>query len=230
MRNYKYLPIVTGLFTAVLLISNILDVKIFKIFDFGFGALDSFNMPAGVLIFPLGYVFGDLLTEVYGYTTSRKIIWTGFASLLLFIVFSKLAIMLPTGDGWNLQEQYSTVLSHVPRIVIASMVAYFSGEFTNSFILAKMKVKTEGKGMAKRFVVSTIFGQLVDTAVFVIIAYTGQMPIYILISVLVPAWLFKVAWETVALPLSIPLVKWLKKVENEDYYDKNTNFNPFKLS
>lgn len=230
MKSYKYLPIVTGLFTAVLLISNILDVKIFKIFDFGFFALDSFNMPAGVLIFPLGYVFGDLLTEVYGYAASRKVIWTGFASLLLYVIFSQLAVMLPAGDGWELNDQFNTVLTHVPRIVIASMAAYFAGEFTNSFILAKMKVKTKGKGMAKRFVVSTIFGQLIDTTVFVLIAYAGQMPLYILISVLIPAWLFKVAWETVALPLSIPLVKWLKKVENEDYYDKNTDFNPFKLS
>jgi uncharacterized integral membrane protein (TIGR00697 family) len=230
MKNYKYLPIVTGLFTAVLLISNILDVKIFKVFDFGFLAFDSFNLPAGVILFPIAYVFGDLLTEVYGYSTSRKVIWTGFGALLLFIVFSQLAILLPAGEGWNLHETYNTMLTHVPRIIIASITAYFVGEFTNSFILAKMKVKTEGKGMASRFVVSTIFGEFVDPAVFVLIAYAGQMPLYILISILVPAWLFKVAWEVIALPLSIPLVKWLKRVENEDYFDKNTNFNPFKLN
>lgn len=230
MKNYKYLPVVTGLFTSVLLISNILDVKIFKILDIGFGAFDSFNMPAGVLIFPLGYVFGDLLTEVYGYATSRKIIWTGFASLLLFVLFSEIAVRLPSGDGWNLAEQYNTVLSHVPRIVLASMIAYFAGEFTNSFILAKMKVKTSGRGMAWRFAISTFFGQFVDTTAFVLIAYAGQMPLYVLVSILLPAWLFKVGWELIALPLSVPLVKWLKKVENEDHYDKDTDFNPFKLS
>ena len=230
MKNYKFLPIVTGLFTAVLLISNILDVKIFKIFDFGFFAFDSFNMPAGVILFPIAYVFGDVLTEVYGYSASRKVIWTGFASLLLFIIFSQIAIMLPAGEGWNLEEAYNTMLTHVPRVMIASMTAYFAGEFTNSFILAKMKVKTEGKGMASRFIVSTIFGEFVDTAIFVAIAYAGVLPFYVLISILIPAWIFKVLWEVVALPLSIPLVKWLKRVENEDYFDKNTNFNPFKLN
>lgn len=228
-KNYKLLPIITGLFVAVLLISNILDTKIFKIMDLNFMALSSLSMPAGVLIFPLGYVFGDLLVEVYGYSVSRKVIWTGFVSLILFIALSSLAIALPPADGWGLQHEYSTILGHMPRIMTASIVAYFAGEFTNSFILAKMKVKTEGKSLASRFIVSTIFGQMIDTIIFALIAFAGVLPNYVLLSIGVSGWLFKVLWEIVALPVSLPLVRWLKRVENEDYFDKKTNFNPFIL-
>lgn len=230
MKNYKLLPFITGLFVTVLLISNILDVKIFKLWDSGFLGLDSFNLPAGVLIFPLGYVFGDMLTEVYGYNTSRKVIWTGFISLFLFIVFSSLSIYLPPAEGWEMQEAYAMILGHIPRIVLGSIAAYFFGEFTNSYVLAKMKVISKGKGMAARFIVSTIFGQLVDTFIFAIIAFAGIMPTDVLISVIITGWLFKVIWELLALPISIPLVKWLKKVENEDHFDKKTNFNPFHFS
>ncbi|MDR1697181.1 MAG: queuosine precursor transporter [Rickettsiales bacterium] len=229
MKQYKLLPIITGLFVAVLIISNILDAKVFQLFDFGFMALGSLTMPAGVLIFPLGYVFGDILTEVYGYAASRKVIWTGFASLMLFIVFSWLAIQLPAGDGWNLSHEYNTILGHMPRIMTASMIAYFAGEFVNSFVLAKMKLWQRGKSMAGRFFVSTLFGQLFDTGVFVLIAFAGVLPTYTLVSVFLSAWLFKVLWETIALPVSVPFVRWVKRIENEDYFDKKTNFNPFRI-
>ncbi|MFC2175951.1 queuosine precursor transporter [Bacteroidota bacterium] len=222
MKNYKYLPVITGLFAASLLISNTLDTKIFM--------LGSLALPAGIILFPIAYLFGDILTEVYGYAASRKVIWTGFASLALMVVCYEIARIIEPAPFWEYQESYEHILGKVPRIVAASITAYFFGEFTNSFVVAKMKVKSEGKGMALRFIVSTIFGQAVDTTVFVAIAFLGTMAIGDLGLIILSGWGFKVVWEVIALPISIPLVKWLKKVENEDYFDKDTDFSPFKLS
>mgnify|MGYP006424811523 CR=1 FL=1 len=222
MKNYKYLPVITGLFAASLLISNTLDTKVFTLW--------SLALPAGIILFPIAYLFGDILTEVYGYGASRKVIWTGFASLTLMVIFYEIARVIEPAPFWEYQESFENVLGKVPRIVAASIAAYFFGEFTNSFVVAKMKVKSDGKGMALRFAVSTIFGQAVDTTVFVTIAFLGTMSLNDLGLIILSGWGFKVAWEIIALPISIPLVKWLKKVENEDYYDKKTNFNPFKLS
>jgi len=225
MGNYKYYSIITGLFTASLLISNTLDTKIFM--------LGSLALPAGILLFPIAYVFGDVLTEVYGYGAARKVIWTGFGALILMVLFYEMARQIPPAPFWDHQQSFENIFGKVPRIVLASITAYFLGEFTNSFIVAKMKLFAKVKGtvqMAFRFLVSTIFGQAVDTTVFVAIAFLGTMAIGDLALITLSGWAFKVAWEIIALPISIPLVKWLKKAENEDYYDKDTNFNPFKLS
>ena len=229
MKNYKLLPVITGLFVAILITSNILDAKIFHVIDFKFMALDALVLPAGMIIFPLGYVFGDLLTEVYGYSASRRVIWTGFASLLIFIIFSSIAISLPPAAGWELQKEFAAILGHMPRIMTGSIVAYFCGEFTNSYVLAKMKVIYKGSKMAHRFIVSTIFGQFVDTAVFALIAFAGIIPWNVLLSLFIAGWIFKVLWEIAALPIALPIVKWVKKIENEDFFDKKTDFNPFKL-
>jgi len=222
MKHYKYYSLITGIFAASLIISNILDTKFFQLWNL--------NFPAGIILFPIVYVFGDIFTEVYGYSQSRKAIWTGFISLLVLVVAIEIAKRLPPSDFWEDQDAFITILGKVPRIVIASFTAYFAGEFTNSFIMAKLKLSQKGKGMPVRFVTSTLAGQAVDTGVFVIIAFAGTMEIMNLASVFLSAWLFKVSWEVVALPVSLPLVKWLKKVENEDYYDRDTNFNPFKLT
>ena len=222
MKSYKYYSVITGLFTASLLISNTLDTKIFM--------LGSLALPCGIILFPIAYVFGDILTEVYGYGASRKVIWTGFASLLLMVLTYQIAGALPAASFWEHQQDYENILGKVPRIVAASVIAYFLGEFANSFTIAKLKIKTEGKGLAKRFVASTFVGQFIDTTVFVAIAFSGSMPASALVSITISAWAFKVAWEIIALPISLPIVKWLKKVENEDYYDTVTNFNPFKVS
>lgn len=222
MKNYKYYPLITGLFTASLLISNTLDTKIFL-----FGPL---ALPAGIILFPIAYLFGDILTEVYGYSASRKVIWTGFLSLLLMVVTFKIAEFLRPASFWQHQSDFENILGQVPRIVAASITAYFLGEFTNSFTLAKMKVKSEGKSMALRFVASTVAGEFVDTTTFVVIAFVGVMPANEIIFVTLSAWAFKVGWEIIALPFSLPFVKWLKKIENEDYFDRHTNFNPFNLS
>lgn len=222
MKNYKYFSIITGIFCASLVISNILDTKFFEIGSTAF--------PAGIILFPIVYVFGDIFTEVYGYNQSRKAIWAGFFSLLLLVVTLEIARHLQPAAFWKDQVAFDTVLGKVFRIVIASIVAYLTGEFVNSLTIAKMKLKQSGKAMPIRFIVSTILGQAVDTSVFILIAFSGTMPLSVMLTVFLSAWLFKVAWEIIALPISISLVTWLKKVENEDYFDKETNFNPFKIS
>lgn len=222
MKRHTYFPVITGIFCACLIVSNILDTKFFQ--------LGSATFPAGIILFPLVYVFGDLFTEVYGYAQSRKAIWAGFASLLLAVVSIELARRLPAAESWHEQEAFNAILGKLPRIVLASIIAYFTGEFLNSFTLAKLKVAQRGSRMAVRFVASTIVGQAADTAVFIIIAFAGTIPISVMGQIFLSAWAFKVLWEVAALPVSLPLVRWLKRVENEDYFDKDTNFSPFKLS
>jgi uncharacterized integral membrane protein (TIGR00697 family) len=219
MKCYKYLSFITGLFTATLLISNTLDTKIF--------ALGPLALPSGVILFPLSYLFGDVLTEVYGYAASRKVIWTGFISLLLMILTYECARALPAAPFWPHQEAYDNILGHVPRIVLASVTAYFVGEFCNSYVLAKIKVLMQGRAMPFRFVASTIVGQGVDTFVFVLIAFAGVYGAGQMGSLILSGWVFKVVWEAVALPLTLVVVNYLKRVEGEDYYDVDTDFNPF---
>lgn len=222
MKTYKYFSVITGIFTASLLISNILDTKFFQI-----GAT---VFPAGIILFPIVYVFGDIFTEVYGYAQSRKAIWSGFFSLIFLVVFLEIARQLPSASFWQNQSAFDIIFGKIPRIVIASITAYFAGEFVNSFTIAKLKIKQKGRSMPVRFVASTIIGQAVDTSIFILIAFGGTMLIEEMMQIFLSAWIFKVLWEITALPISIPLVKWLKRVENEDYYDRGTNFTPFKLS
>lgn len=222
MKHYKYFSIITGLFAACLVISNILDTKFFHIGQTAF--------PAGIILFPIVYVFGDIFTEVYGYAQSRKAIWTGFFSLILAVISFEIARRLPAASFWEHQDAFDLILGKVPRIVAASITAYFAGEFMNSYVLAKLKLFQKGKSMPLRFVGSTVIGQAVDTSVFIVIAFVGTMNVSDMFTVFLSAWIFKVVWEICALPISIPVVKWLKKTENEDYYDEHTNFNPFKLS
>lgn len=222
MKHYKYFSLITGIFCAALVISNVLDTKFFQVGSTAF--------PAGIILFPIVYVFGDVFTEVYGYRYSRKAIWAGFFSLVMLIVSLEIASHLQPADFWKDQAAFETILGRVWRIAAASITAYLCGEFINSLTVAKLKLKQKGKSMPVRFVASTVLGQAVDTSVFIIIAFAGTMPISAMVTVFLSAWIFKVVWEVVALPISIPLVKWLKKAENEDYFDENTNFNPFKIA
>jgi len=222
MKQYKYFSTITGLFCASLVISNILDTKFFEISGVAF--------PAGIIIFPIVYVFGDIFTEVYGYKYSRKAIWAGFFSLIILVVTLQIAKNMEPAAFWKNQEAFEIILGKVYRIALASIIAYLSGEFLNSFTLAKLKLKQSGKAMPLRFVVSTVIGQCVDTGVFIAIAFGGTMEFKTLIGIFLYAWLFKVIWEILALPISIPLVRRLKRIENEDYYDNDTDFNPFKMS
>jgi queuosine precursor transporter len=219
--RYRFLPVIAGLFTAVLLISNTVGPKIFE--------LGGLTLSAGIIMFPLSYVFGDILTEVYGYSASRRIIWTGIAALVLMAVSYEIARALPPAAFWTSQAAFDVSFSQVPRLVVASIIAYFLGEFCNSYILARMKVATNGGAMGWRFILSTVAGEGVDTGTVVILGFAGVLPNDALLGVFFSAWVFKVAWEILALPLTLPFVRWLKRVENEDYFDRATNFNPFRL-
>ncbi len=220
-RTYKYLVPITGLFAATLVISNTMESKVF---DFGPLALT-----AGTIIFPLAYLFNDVLTEVYGYAAARRVIWTGFAAMVLMSVFYAIAVALPPSGIWTGQEGYAATLGVVPRIAFASVIAYFCGEFVNSYIVAKMKVAMQGKKMGLRFVASTMVGETIDTAIFMMIAFTGVFAPAELLTIGLSMWAVKVAWEIIALPMTLFIVKKLKQAEHEDHYDTNTNFNPFMI-
>lgn len=218
---YKYFTAVTVAFVAVLLISNIVSTKLV---DFGFFVFD-----AGTLLFPFAYIFGDLLTEVYGFKKAREVIWMGFgAALLMSLVFIGVNYLPPAAD-WGYQAAYEAILGLTPRIVSASLLAYLVGEFLNSSIIAKMKVRMQGKNFAWRAICSTLAGQGADTVIFVLVAFTGIFPWPVIWSIIISNYIFKVGVEIVFLPITARVVKWFKKHEHEDYYDVDTNFNPFKL-
>jgi queuosine precursor transporter len=220
-KQFKHLDTVTALFVAVLLISNIVTSKII-----GFG---NFAFPGAVIIFPLSYIFGDILTEVYGYKRARKVIWLGFLSNILLAVILMIVGSLPAAPGWQNQDAYEKILGLTPRIVVASLIAYFAGEFVNSFILAKMKLATKGKWLFSRTIGSTVIGEFIDTALFILIAFWGVLPQQLIVTIVASNYIAKTLIEIIFTPITYVVVDWLKKQEKEDYYDKKTNFNPFTM-
>ena len=219
--SQKYFAVITGLFVAVLITSNVASTKIL---DFGFFVFDG-----GTLLFPLAYIFGDILTEVYGYKKARKVIWTGFASAILMSLVFVVVGFLPPAQGWENQLAYTAILGVVPRIVLASLIAYFAGEFSNSFIMAKMKILSKGKQLWKRTIGSTIVGEFLDTTIFVFIAFFGTMPMEVFVMLILSNYIFKVGVEILFTPLTYKIIGFLKKVEKTDVYDYDTNFSPFKF-
>ena len=221
MRSYRHIDTITALFVAVLLISNIAATKIL--------VLGPFTFDGGTILFPLSYIFGDILTEVYGYGRSRKVIWLGFISAAVMAVMFALVGALPPAADWPHQEAYMAILGQTPRIVIASLIAYLAGGFSNSFTLAKLKIATGGRWLWLRTIGSTLVGQFVDTLVFVAIAFSGLLPTSILGVMLLSNYVFKCGVEALFTPVTYAITGWLKRQENEDYYDRGTNFNPFHL-
>jgi len=219
--KFKYYDIILGLFVAVLLISNVASTKILN--------LGPFTFDGGTILFPIIYIFGDILTEVYGYKAARRVIWTGFVSALLMSLVFIIVGKLPAAADWVNQEAYDKILGLTPRIVIASLVAYFIGEFSNSYTLAKMKIWTEGKALWSRTIGSTVIGEGIDTFLFAIIAFWGILPGSLLLSIIISNYIFKVGFETLATPLTYFVIKRLKRGEGLDTYDHQTNFNPFSL-
>ena len=221
-RTYRYIDLVMAAFVAVLLISNIASTKIVA-----FGPL---SFDGGTLLFPLAYIFGDVLTEVYGYRRSRRVIWTGFFWLVMTALVLAIVDWLPPAADWSAQDAFHAILGQTPRIVAASLLAYFAGEFSNSFVLAKMKLATEGRWLWARTIGSTLVGEGVDTVVFVLVAFLGVLPNELVWAVLVSNYVFKVGVEVVFTPVTYAVVNFLKRAEREDYYDRDTDFNPFALS
>lgn len=219
--QYRYLDIITALFVAVLLISNIASTKIVQIWRFTFDG--------GTILFPISYIFGDILTEVYGYRTSRRVIWIGFFCALLMSAVLALIGLIRPAQGWDMQEAYMSILGQTPRIVAASLIAYFAGEFSNSYTLAKMKILTKGRWLWTRTIGSTVLGQGVDTVLFVLIAFAGLYDWDLVILIIISNYIFKVGFEAILTPVTYKVVGFLKKQENIDHYDYDTDFNPFKF-
>lgn len=221
-RRFEYFDLITGLFVAVLLISNIAASKIVEIWKFTFDG--------GTILFPLSYIFGDILTEVYGYRKGRRVIWIGFFCALLMSLTLSLIGLIKPATGWEFQDAYMKILGQTPRIVTASLIAYFSGEFSNSYVLAKMKILTKGKWLFTRTIGSTIVGEGVDTIIFVIIAFLGFYPNSLVLLMIISNYVFKVSLEIIFTPLTYKVVGFLKRAEKVDWFDYKTNFNPFIFS
>ena len=220
--GFRYFDFVMASFVAILLLSNVIGAaKLATLWGYTFGA--------GILFFPLGYVIGDVLTEVYGYARARRCIWAGIAALIFMAFMSWVVVSLPPAPGWTNQPAYDAVFGQVPRIVFASVVAFWAGEFVNSIVLAKLKVLTQGKHLWTRTISSTVFGQGVDSLLFYPLAFWGAAGWSndAVLTVMVTNWGLKVLWEVVLTPVTYAVVGFLKRREGVDIFDEQTNFTPF---
>ncbi len=235
MCHPRFFPAVTAIFVTCLLVSNVTAVKIAA---FGpFPLLGSFSLPAAVIIFPVSYIFGDVLTEVYGYAKARQAIWIGFGCNLLMVAAVWAGGLLPAAPFWTAgydspqaaQRAYDAILGFTPRLLLASFIAYLAGEFLNSMVLARLKVATAGRWLWLRTLSSTLVGQLADSGLFIAIAFSGTVPPGVLAGLICSQWLFKSAYEALATPLTYLAVNFLKRADRVDHYDRGTDFNPLKL-
>jgi uncharacterized integral membrane protein (TIGR00697 family) len=231
MKQFRFFPPLAAVFVTALIVSNIVAVKQIQ--------LGPFKLTAALLIFSISYIFGDVLTEVYGYAKARQVIWIGFACNLLAVAAFVTAGLLPPSSTWALpgfespqasQSAYDAILGYTPLLLLASFTAYLAGEFLNSFVLAKLKVATAGRYLWMRTIGSTFVAQVADTGIFVgIIALGGLVAPGDVLPIILGEWLSKVAYEVLATPLTYRIINWLKRKENEDYFDRDTNFTPFKF-
>lgn len=219
-QNFKYYDLLVSAFVAVLLISNLVAPKFIEWGPFLFSGAQ--------LLFPVTYIFGDIFTEVYGYAGSRRAIWNGFLASILLTAISAGIVALPPAPEWKNQAAYETVLGSMPRIVIASLIAYWAGEFANSFVMARMKVLTDGKHLWMRTIGSTAVGQAVDTVLVITIIFAGSVPVPTMLKLIASGYGGKVLYEALATPVTYAVVNWLKRVEGVDIMDRDTNFNPFR--
>ena len=219
VRQYRYLDLLINIFVVVLLVSNLIAAKITQVGPLVFSAAQ--------MLFPITYIFGDIFTEVYGYGASRKAIWIGFLSSILLAILGLFAVYLPPAQAFHNQEAFKTIFGIVPRVIAASLVAYFAGEFANSFTLAKLKLLTNGKHLWTRTVGSTIVGQGVDTVLVMVLLFAGSQPPSLIVRLILSGYMFKVVYEVIATPLTYAVVNFLKRAEGVDYYDRHTNFSPF---
>jgi hypothetical protein len=221
-QAYKYYDLILGAFITVYLCSNLIGpAKAVSMWGFTFGA--------GVLFFPISYIFGDVLTEVYGYARARKVIWCGFGAMIFASIMATVVVALPPAPGWPFQEAYEEIFGQTPRIVFASLCAFFAGEFVNSYTMAKMKLWTEGRWLWTRTIGSTIAGEGVDSLIFYPLAFYGTWDTSLVVSVMATNYVLKVLVEVVMTPVTYKIVGALKRAEREDYFDRGTNFTPFSL-
>lgn len=221
-REYRYFDLVMVGFVTVLLCSNLIGpAKIAEVAGFTFGA--------GVLFFPFSYIFGDCLTEVYGYKRARRVVWAGFAALIFASMMTQIVLAFPPAPGWPHQAAYETALGATWRIALASLVAFWAGEFVNSYVLAKIKLWMQGRHLYVRTISSTVAGQAIDSMLFYTLAFWGIWSTEQLLLVMISNYAIKVLWEALMTPLTYVIVGFLKKREHEDVFDRDTNFTPFSL-
>ncbi|CCW16105.1 Putative preQ0 transporter [Sphingobium indicum BiD32] len=220
-RPLRYFDFVMAAFVVILLLSNLIGAA-------KLSTLGGVTFGAGILFFPLGYVIGDVLTEVYGYARARRCVWAGFVGMLFMALMSWVVVALPPAAGWPGQDAYEAVFGSTWRIVFASLVAFWAGEFANSFVLARMKVRTQGKHLWMRTIGSTIVGQGVDSLLFYPLAFYGEWSNAQLLTVMVTNWAMKVGWEALLTPVTYAVVNMLKRREGLDVYDEATDFTPFR--
>lgn len=219
-RHFRYFDYIMAAFVAILLLSNLIGAsKLATVGGFTFGA--------GILFFPLSYVIGDVLTEVYGYANARRCVWMGFGAMLFMAFMSYVVVAMPPAEGWGGQAAYESVFGSTWRIVAASLLAFWAGEFVNSFVLARMKIMTQGKHLWARTIGSTFFGQAVDSLIFYPVAFLGIWSNEQVLMVMVTNWLLKVLWEAVLTPVTYAVVGWFKAREGVDVFDTGTEFSPF---
>ena len=219
-RHFRYFDYVMAAFVAILLLSNLIGAS-------KLATLGGYTFGAGILFFPVSYVIGDVLTEVYGYANARRCVWMGFAAMAFMAFMSWAVVTMPAADGWGGQAAYESVFGSTWRIVAASMIAFWAGEFVNSFVLAKMKILTQGKHLWSRTIGSTFFGQAIDSAIFYPIAFLGIWSNEQVLMVMVTNWLLKVVWEALLTPVTYAVVGWLKRREGVEVFDSGTDFSPF---
>lgn len=219
--GYKLFAFVMAAFVLVQVVSNIAAVKTVQ--------LGPFLFDAGTLLFPISYIFGDVLGEVYGYKRSKVIIWAGMTASVLMALYLALVGWLPAADGWGMQTEYMKILGQTPRIVLGSAAGFFCGSISNAVILARMKIWTNGRYLWMRTIGSTVVGEFLDSLVFVVIAFAGTMTWPVLWTIIFSNYIFKTAYEAVATPITYRVCSWLKRVESEDYYDRTTRWNPLSV-
>jgi uncharacterized integral membrane protein (TIGR00697 family) len=220
--RYKYLDALTTAFVVILLVSNLVAQKVCLI--------GPFAVSGAILLFPITYIFGDVFTEVYGFAASRRAIWLGFFGTALLYLMGAITIAMPPAPGWHNQQAFATVFGFIPRILAASLAAFWAGEFANSYTMARLKLLTDGRMLWTRTIGSTIVGQAVDTTLVVLLTFAGIVPLGTLGNMIVTGYLLKVGYEVLATPLTYMVIHWLKRAEGADAFDRYENFNPFSFS
>ena len=220
--RYKYLDALTTAFVVILLVSNLVAQKICMI--------GPFAISGAILLFPITYIFGDIFTEVYGFAASRRAIWLGFFGTALLYAMAAAVIALPAAPGWRNQQAFTAVFGFIPRILAASLVAYWFGEFANSYTMARLKLFTNGRKLWTRTIGSTIVGQAVDTVLVITLTFAGTAPLRTILNLIASTYLLKVAYEALATPLTYLVIHWLKSTEGADVFDRHESFNPFSFT
>jgi uncharacterized integral membrane protein (TIGR00697 family) len=233
MRRFRYLDALTTAFVVILLVANLVAQKVFRVGPFHLGGslyFPAISTSGAMVLFPITYIFGDVFTEVYGYAASRRAIWLGFFGTALLYAVSALVIALPPDPEFRNQQAFITVFGILPRILAASLIAFWAGEFANSYTMAKLKLITRGRWLWTRTVGSTVVGQAVDTTLVILITFAGTFTPHKMVEIIITGYLLKVAYEVAATPVTYLVVNWLKRAEHSDAFDAHTNFSPFRFA